>query len=81
MASKLNQANIDSLDTENKLALIILLSKALAPNDTPNNKLANNKIIITSYNGIKQDRLPNLTKPYYGLTWKVSQRYKYSYYY
>ncbi len=81
MASKLSQANINSLDTENKLALIILLSKALTLNDTPNNKLANNNIIITSYSGIKQDRLPNLTKPYYSLTQKVSQIYKYSYYY
>ena len=81
MASKLSQANINSLDTENKLAVIILLSKALVPNDTPNNKLANNNIIITSYSGIKQDILPNLTRPYYILTQKVSQIYKYSYYY
>ena len=81
MASKLSQANINSLDIENKLAPIISLSKALAPNNTPDNKLVNNDVIITSYNGIKWDRLPNLTKPYYSLIQKVSQIYKYSYYY
>ncbi len=67
MASKLNQANINSLDIENELAPIISLFKALTPNDTPNNKLANNNITIASYNSIKLDRLPNLTKPYYSL--------------
>ena len=38
---------------ENKLALIISFFEALAPDDTPNNKLADNNDIITSYNGIK----------------------------
>ena len=52
---------------ENKLALIISLSKALAPNNTPNDKLADNNNIITSYNGIKWDKLPDFTKPYYSL--------------
>ena len=67
MASKLSQANINSLDIENKLTLTISLSKALAPNNTLNNKLANNNNIIASYNSIKWDRLPNFTKPYYSL--------------
>ncbi len=67
MASKLSKANINSLNTENELALIILLFKALAPNDTPDNKLANNNITIASYNSIKWDRLPDLIKPYYSL--------------
>ena len=52
---------------ENELVLIISLFEALAPNNTPNNKLANNNNTIASYNGIKWDRLPNLTKPYYSL--------------
>ena len=81
MAGELSQANINSLGAENKLALIISLSKALIPNDTLNNKLANNNNIITSYNGIKWDRLSNLTKPYYSLIWKVSYIYKYNYRY
>ena len=65
---------------ENELVLIISLSKALAPNNTPNNKLANNNDTITSYNSIKWDRLPDLTKPYYSLMRKVSWIYKYGYY-
>ena len=53
MVSELSQANINSLDAENKLAPTISLSKALAPDNTPNNKLADDNNIITSYNGIK----------------------------
>jgi hypothetical protein len=53
MANELSQANINSLDAENKLAPIISLSEALAPDNTPNDKLANNNDIITSYDGIK----------------------------
>ena len=72
MAGELSQANINSLDAESELALIIFLFKALAPDNTPDNKLANNNNTIASYNGIKQDRLPDLTKPHYSLTQKVS---------
>ena len=53
MAGELSQANINSLDMENKPALIISLSKALVPNNTPNNKLADDNNTIISYNGIK----------------------------
>ena len=67
MAGELSQANINSLDTENEPALIISLSKAPAPDDTPNDKLANNNNTIASYNGIKGDKLPDFTKPYYSL--------------
>ena len=35
MASKFSQANINSLDAENKLTLTISLSEALVPDDTP----------------------------------------------
>lgn len=66
---------------ENKLALIISFSKALAPDNTPNNKLADNNDTIASYNSIKWDKLPNLIKLYYNLTQKVSWIYKYSYCY
>ena len=72
IAGELSQANINSLDTENELAPTISVSKAPAPNDTPDDKLTDDNITIASYNGIKWDRLPNLTKPYHGLTRKVS---------
>ena len=57
---------------ENEPALIISFSKALAPDDTPNDKLADDDNTIASYDGIKWDRLPNLTKPYCSLTRKIS---------
>ncbi len=62
-----------------ELAPTISLSKAPAPDDTPDDKLADDDVTITSYDGIKWDRLPNLTKPYRGLTRKVSWIYKYGY--
>ena len=79
MAGELSQANINSLNAENELVLTISLSKALAPDNTPDDKLANNNNIIASYDSIKQNKLPDLIKPYYSLMWKVSWIYKYGY--
>ena len=67
MASELSQANINSLDAENELALIISFSEALVPNNTPDDKLVNNNNTIASYDGIKWDKLPDLIKLYYSL--------------
>ena len=79
MANELSQANINSLDVENEPAPTISLSEAPAPNNTPDDKLADNDDTIASYDGIKWDRLPDLTKPHHDSMWKVSWIYKYGY--